>query len=261
MHRSGVFLPCLFLWACTEAEPDRSARVERVQSVQAITVSDGEGAQKTLLIAGILGPDRDLAPEAAIQARQQLNAWLAEAALSHTPTGEPDRYGRTPSDVRLSDGTDLAVRLVETGHAIVWPRPGQGAGFDVLLAAEARARTQSAGGWSAGGFAVRDPDPNRLAPYLDSAQIVQGRVISTGSARDGRVFINFGLDWRTDFTVVADEDTAAQFLAAGTDLSALDGSIIRVRGWLYELNGPSISLQHVAQVELVDAPSASTLLD
>ena len=80
--------------------------------------------------------------------------------------------------------------------------------------------------------------------------------MSTGAARDGRVFLNFGLDWRTDFTAVADEDAAARFSEAGMDLRALEGAVIRVRGWLFALNGPAIALRHPAQIELVDAPAA-----
>jgi hypothetical protein len=148
---------------------------------------------------------------------------------------------------------------VEAGWLVVWPRLGQEVEFGALYAAEARARDADAGAWGQGAFVVRDPDPNRLAQHLDSAQIVEGRVISTGAARDGRVFLNFGLDWRTDFTAVADEGTAQRFAEAGVDLRSLDGAVIRLRGWLFALNGPAIALDHPAQLEIVDAPTASTI--
>jgi hypothetical protein len=179
--------------------------------------------------------------------------------LTHIPAGDPDRYGRIPSVARTPEGRDLAVTLVEAGWLMVWPRLRQDVDFDALYAAEARARDADTGAWGEGVFAVRDPDPNRLAQHLDSAQIVEGRVVSTGAARDGRVFLNFGLDWRTDFTAVADEDAAERFGEAGLDLQSLEGAVVRVRGWLFELNGPMITLDHPAQLEIVDAPTAPTI--
>lgn len=251
----------LTVGACADGPaPARSAAaVEQVRSAHSITILDEEGQAQTLLLAGVTGPDRDAAPEAARRARAALEELVGAAQFIHTPAGDPDRYGRTPSVVRLDGGADVGEALLEAGWLMVWPRLGQEADFDRLYAAEARARQANAGAWGPGAFAVRDPDPNRLAQHLDSAQIVEGRVVSTGSARDGRIFLNFGLDWRTDFTAVADEDAAQRFTEAGLDLRSLEGAVVRVRGWLFALNGPTIALDHPAQLEIVDAPSASTI--
>ncbi len=259
MHRSGVFLLAAFLLSCSGPAPEQPAVVERARSVHSLSITDIDGARQTLLIAGIQGPDRDQAPDAAIQARAALDALIEDAAITHSPVGEPDRYGRIPSAIMLGDGSNLAVTLIEQGWALAWPREGQEIDLGSLYDAEASARDADAGAWALGAFSIRDTDPNRLAPHLDSAQIIEGRVISAATARDGRVFLNFGLDWRTDFTAVADEDAVARFNEAGLDLMALEGAVVRVRGWLYELNGPSISLRHPAQIELVDAPQAPTL--
>ncbi len=258
MHRSGVFL-LLFLTSCGQAPPPQVSPVEDVRSAHALTILDAQSEPQTLLIAGTRAPDDEVAPEAAREARAALDQLLAHGQVTHSPAGEPDRYSRTPSQVTLGNGDDLGRVMVERGWLMVWPRLGQEADFPLLYAAEANAREAQAGAWARGDFAVRDTDPNRLAQRLDSAQIIEGRVISTGTARDGRVFVNFGLDWRTDFTAVADGDAAARFVEAGVDLRALEGTVIRVRGWLYELNGPSLALQHPAQIELVDAPTAREL--
>jgi len=261
MHPSGVLLfsSIMLLSACGSAPPAETSAVEQIRSAHAITILGDDGQAQTLLLAGVTGPDRDAAPAAARRARAALERQIGSGGLSHSPAGDPDRYGRIPSAVRATDGSDLAVTLVEAGWLMVWPRLGQEADFDTLYAAEARARETNAGAWGEGAFAVRAPDPNELAQHLDSAQIVEGRVVSTGAARDGRVFLNFGLDWRTDFTAVAEEDAAQRFTEAGRDLQALEGAVIRVRGWLFELNGPTLALDHPAQLEIVDAPTASTI--
>jgi micrococcal nuclease len=261
MHPSGVFCfsSLIFLAACGSAPPTETAAIEQVRSAHSVTILDDAGQAQTLLLAGVTGPDLDAAPEAARRARAALEAEIASAVLTHLPVGDRDRYGRIPSVVRTPDGDDLAITLVEAGWLVVWPRLGQDADFAALFGAEARARAAEAGGWGEGAFAVRDPDPNGLAQQLDSAQIVEGRVVSTGAARDGRVFLNFGLDWRTDFTAVADEEAVERFAEAGVDLGSLEGAVIRIRGWLFELNGPTIALNHPAQLEIVDAPTASTI--
>ncbi len=244
----------IFLAACGQTSSSEPAVLEQVRSVQSISITDDEGQEQTLLIAGVRGPDRDASPDAARQARQVVDDLLDQAELSHQAVGDPDRYNRIPSRVTLGEDLDLARTLVDAGWVMVWPRVGQDVPYDALLEAEATARAAGSGAWGQGVFTVRDPDPNRLAQHLDSAQIVEGRVIDVGSARDGRVFVNFGLDWRTDLTAVADEDAVERFNEAGLDLQDLEGTIIRVRGWMFELNGPSITLSHPAQIEVVDAP-------
>ncbi len=82
---------------------------------------------------------------------------------------------------------------------------------------------------------------------------------STGEARNGRVFLNFGADWRTDFTISASRATRNRFEAAGVRLETLDGAVVRVRGWLQEENGPMIILTHPAQLDIIDAPEPRTL--
>lgn len=244
--------------SCTPAppEPRVEARAERVFSGTSFQADTAEGATAVVL-AGVTGPDRERFPDAAEAARRALLARLetAGAAVTLTPAADPprDRYDRLIAAATTPDG-DLAEQLVREGRLIAWPRAGQHAAFDRLYAAEAAARAENAGGWGAGVFMVRPPDPNSLAQHLDGPVIVEGVVVDTGEARDGRAFVNFGLDWRTDFTATADREARRVFEEAGIDLMALEGARVRVRGWLYETNGPSISLRRPAQLEIVDAP-------
>lgn len=229
------------------------------RSAHAFAVMGPDGGMEEHLLSGIAGPDVDLHPEAAVEARAALDALIAGRSLTLSPAGEPDRYDRTPVQARLPDGGDLAAALVETGWAMVWPRDGQAADFAGLLAAEAHARADEAGAWRRGVFTVFTPDPNTLAQQLDSAVIVEGRVVSSGESRQGRLYLNFGLDWRTDMTLSATPAVRAQFAEAGLDLATLEGAVVRARGWLYAENGPMIALTHTAQLDVVDAPQAGRL--
>jgi endonuclease YncB( thermonuclease family) len=244
------------------AAPAAEGRAGPVWSGVGFAVNDTAAGPGGVVLAGVTAPDADRHPTAAEAARRALADHLeaGEGRVLVRPAAEPerDRYDRLIAAVETPEG-DLAERLVRDGWLIVWPRAGQNAAFDALYAAEAEARRTGAGGWGEGAFTLDDPDPNRLAQKLDGPVIVEGLVVDTGTARDGRVFVNFGLDWRTDFTATADRDAHDAFESAGLDLTALEGARVRVRGWLYETNGPAISLSHPAQLELVDAPEPRTL--
>lgn len=251
------------LWSCSPS--DRQGRGEGeyapalgARSAHAFVVLDEDGAPRDVLLTGIAGPDQDLFADAALQARAALDALIEGQALSISEAGEPDRYGRTPVQAQLDTGEDLAAALVEAGWAILWPRNDQPADFDRLRQAELTARRARAGGWAGDVFKVHSPDPNALAQRLDSAVIVRGRIVSTGEARNGRIYLNFGLNWRDDMTLSASSQVRQDFEEAGVTLESLDGAVIEARGWLYAENGPMIALTHPDQLAIIDAPIIRT---
>lgn len=246
--------PVGLLAACERAEPVLLGGAERARSATGFTLTTEDGTEE-IVLAGVIAPDRERHPDSAGEARAALDARLGEGQVSVRPASEPerDRYDRLRAEAKIG-GADLAATLVAGGWLMTWPRAGDALDFDALYAAEAEAREASRGAWADGAFAIVGPDPNDLSQRLDSPVIVEGLVAATGEARDGRVFVNFGLDWRTDFTATANREARAVFDAAGVDLAGLDGAQIRVRGWLYDYNGPAIDLVHPAQIEIVDGP-------
>jgi endonuclease YncB( thermonuclease family) len=263
----------ILLTACGErAEQAPAAPVlvrgaGEVASAHAFTIPAEDGTETRVILAGVATPRPDAAPEAAALARAHLEGLLSEAGtgLSIVPAAQGDsldRYGRVQARAvfaRGSDELDVGGEMIADGWAVVWPRDGFDLPLEDFMAREADAREQARGAWGLGAFAIRDPDPDRLAQHLDSAQIIEGRVTSTGEARNGRVFLNFGADWRTDFTISASRATRNRFEAAGVRLETLDGAVVRVRGWLQEENGPMIILTHPAQLDILDAPEPRTL--
>ncbi|MBF0393872.1 MAG: thermonuclease family protein, partial [Alphaproteobacteria bacterium] len=81
--------------------------------------------------------------------------------------------------------------------------------------------------------------------------LVEGRVVKVAETR-GKTYLNFGADWRTDFTVTLDAAARRLFLAAGRDPAGLEGRLVRVRGWLESWNGPLIEASHPEQIEVVE---------
>jgi hypothetical protein len=93
-------------------------------------------------------------------------------------------------------------------------------------------------------------DTEKLGRLSQSYQLVEGVVAKAGEA-DGRVYLNFTKDWRTDFTIAVEPKDVPAFTAAGLDLRSLTGRRVRVRGWMEWRNGPMIVADHPEQIEVL----------
>ena len=158
-----------------------------------------------------------------------------------------DRHGRLHAQVHRDDGAWLQTEVLRRGFARVRSVPGDRAHVDDLLAVEAAARSAKLGIWSHPFYAVRTPAA--VAHDVDSFQIVEGRVVE--AVRVGkRIYLNFGDDWRSDFTVSIPARLLPRFEAAGLAPLSLSGRVIRVRGWIISYNGPMIDVDHPEQIEV-----------
>ena len=133
--------------------------------------------------------------------------------------------------------------------ARVYSFPDNRAIVDEMLAAEGRARRAGAGIWGNDWYAIRTPDAT--VHDIGSFQLVEGRVVSAADVR-GTIYLNFGADWRSDFTVKVTKRSRRSFAADGLDLLALENRVIRVRGWLDDYNGPMIEATHPEQIEVLE---------
>lgn len=119
-----------------------------------------------------------------------------------------------------------------------------------LLAREARARELGLGLWALPAYAVRPAVP---APWQDIGRfvLIEGRISAVAETRE-RTYLNFGTDWRSDFTASVSRADRKLFVAEGVSLVALQGHTVRLRGWLESRNGPMITLTHPEQIERID---------
>jgi hypothetical protein len=89
---------------------------------------------------------------------------------------------------------------------------------------------------------------------VGSFQLIEGRVVEAARRAD-RWYLNFGEDWRSDFTVIIPAQALHDFAAAKVDPYALRGRVIRVRGWVESFNGPMIEAVIPEQIEIIDEPA------
>ncbi|NQV46758.1 MAG: thermonuclease family protein [Rhodospirillaceae bacterium] len=160
-----------------------------------------------------------------------------------------DRHGRLLAHLYTEEGTWIQGALLAAGLARVYSFPDNRALVPDMLVLERAARRDGKGIWSVPFYAVRGPE--NLEALIDTFQLVEGRVLDAAFVR-GNTYLNFGADWRTDFTVMIDRDAAKLFKAAGDDPLAMKGARIRVRGWLNKRNGPMIEVSHPEQIEKLD---------
>ncbi len=239
-------------------EPDWNAplAVARVLSGERLQLEDG----RTVRLAGIRVPgtpsDDGQSGDAADVAG---SAAAARTALLHLLAGQPvrlglaaaryDRYGELAAQVERADGLWLQGELLERGLAQVQTRPGEVERAALMLEREHVARAAGRGVWADPARAPRSAAG--VANAVGSFQIVQGQVRRVGATNDF-IYLNFGPDWRRDFTLrIRRADLDDDFAGSGIDVLALEGRRIEVRGFVLEAGGPLIELSHPEQIEVL----------
>lgn len=162
-----------------------------------------------------------------------------------------DRYGRALAHLaRQPDRLWVQGAMLARGLARVYSFPDNRAGVAEMLALERAARAAGRGIWGHPFYAIV---PHRRAGrYIGTFQLVEGRVHRTAVIRRW-AYINFGPDWRTDFTVSIRRRALGPFRERfGRRLKRLEGKRIRVRGWLGSYNGPVIEATHAEQIEVLE---------
>lgn len=164
-----------------------------------------------------------------------------------------DRYGRWLAHLHVIEGGAPGLwvqgEMLRLGMARVYSFPDNRALVAEMLALEREARAAERGIWALPYYAVRGTDPGLLAPYRGTFQVIEGRVADAADVK-GTVYLNFGADWKTDFTVAIDRRNRDTFDGA-FDPTGLSGAAVRVRGWLKSRNGPMIEATHPEQIEIL----------
>jgi micrococcal nuclease len=222
--------------------------VAEVLAGDLVRLADG----RTVRLAGIrVSPPEDgqAGPgRFAEQARRELSALLEGRAIRLAPSEMPyDRYGRLVAQIERADGLWLQGALLERGLAQVQTRPGEAARADRMLALEQTARAGRRGLWADPELTAQDA--SAVDGRTGRFRIVRGRVLRVAST-ERYVYLNFGADWRTDFTVRV-RRAALSGALAGLDRAGLAGRLVEVRGIVLEAGGPLIELSHPAQMQVV----------
>ncbi|MCL4765671.1 MAG: thermonuclease family protein [Hyphomicrobiaceae bacterium] len=238
-----------------EAQPARA--VVRVIDAETLMLDDGAEVR----LVGALAP-RAMdggADEAAWPLEQAAKAELDRLALGRSVElgvagRRTDRYGRLLAQVFVQDAGEriwLQGEMLRSGHARAYVLPGSADCMDDLAAAERQARESRAGLWAHAAYQVRPASrPWDLMRFRSTYQTVEGQVVSAADVR-GQIYLNFGANWRDDFTATIRPAHKAAFAEHKLDLKALERRRVRVRGWIERRSGPMIELYHPSQIEVL----------
>ncbi len=166
--------------------------------------------------------------------------WLAHLHLKTGGSGTPQRGF---DNARWVQGAMLSL-----GLARVYSFADNRSAVAEMLARERAARAARRGIW--GHAYYRILDHLEAGRHINSFQLVEGRVLTVAPTR-ARVFLNFGQNYRTDFTLVIERRNLKHFEDRGRRLVELAGKRVRVRGWLKRRNGPMIAVTHPEQIEML----------
>ena len=156
-----------------------------------------------------------------------------------------DRYGRERVVATLAGSRDTAQEmLLRAGAALFYPTEAfpQTAKWQ---AAEASARQAQRGWWR--DAPIQSPETTASMP--EGFLLVEGVVTRVYRGRDA-LYLNFGEDWKTDFSI---KIPRGAWRAFGKEFTVSEGSRLRGRGSLQSENGPMLVLTRPEQLEVLYA--------
>ena len=162
--------------------------------------------------------------------------------------GRTNRLGHSLAHLeRQSDKTWVQGTLVRLGLVQARPMQENPEMADQLYALEQAAREDKLGIWAEGGAVITPAEAENL---MNSFQIVEGRVRSA-AIKQNRIYLNFGKNWRTDFTVSIAPENRRHFSKARLNPLEWNGRVVRVRGWVESYNGALIEINHPSAIEIL----------
>lgn len=260
-----LFLSLVFFaWlagAPAAAETVHTGKVTEIVDGDTLFVTPGLEDSGEIRLVGIQAPKLPLGRKhfkirpLANEAKQALADMTLGKSLGLSFGGaRRDRYGRWLAHLHVIEGAAPGLwvqgEMLRIGMARVYSFPDNRALVKDMLALERDARANGRGIWSNPFYHILNPNVDVLSQKLGTFQLIEGRVLDAAKVK-GTVYLNFGADWRTDFTISIPREALKLFEVDGVDPLSLIGESVRVRGWLIKRNGPMIRATHPEQIELL----------
>lgn len=232
-----------------ELKQTRTARIDTVIDGLTVLLKDGKIVRLSgLEIAGQYDPAAEDTSVAAKQALETLLPEGTEVTLYQTRMAKKGRLNRMGHHLAHLEKKNETIwvqgALLRQGLAYALPTSDTPEMAAQMYAAESAARNAKTGLWE--NSSVLSPDTAEQA--IGRFAVVEGVVRSAATAKNN-IYLNFGSDWRTDFTVMIAPSVRKELARTGIDPLSLAGETIRTRGWLRSYNGPMLELDHPSLLE------------
>ena len=255
-----LFIILIFTTSAGKAEQqDLRKQLKKSTTQKVIKITDGDTVilkdQTRVRLVGIQAPKLPLG-------RKNFKGWplgfeskkmLSDLVLDKYVTlyfggQKKDRYGRALAHLFLDDGLWVQGELLKYGMARVYTFPNNRAITPEMMQAEQIARQNNSGIWAMNFYKPKEQKTS--GKYHNSFQVVTGTVKNVAKVR-GTYYLNFGEDWKEDFTIVIKSRASRKFIKAGINPESYSDKKIEVRGWLKSYNGPMIEATHPEQIMII----------
>jgi hypothetical protein len=226
MLRAAAVFAALVFCSISTAHAAQTERVVAVAADGSMTLATSGAA----VLADIYAPQPDV-----------LAQWLMEYALQKEfpfrARGGDDRYGRARVESSLQED------VLNDGAAVFYASTGTIS--DAWRVAESRAREAKRGVWDERAATVLTT-ADKADAAVGTFRVVEGSITRIYEAKRA-TYINFGADWREDFSITIPASLRRSMKPMLQQLKA--GQKIRVRGFITQENGPMIRLMHRDNME------------
>lgn len=119
-----------------------------------------------------------------------------------------------------------------------------------LLALENSARQEKRGIWQNEFYAIHSATTIKAA-NPPRFEMVEGKVIGIFQKKGQDAYLDFGQDWKNDFSARIPQISQKFFTRGKMRIEELAGKNLRLRGWVFEKNGPMMEITTPAQIEIL----------
>lgn len=185
--------------------------------------------------------------------------------VKRTDKGRTNRMGYHLAHIVIKNSDEwIQGSLISQGLARVRPSTLNIEMAGQMSTLELKARQEQQGLWNpdkhGDTYAMLTPETAEKA--MHGWAVIEGKVRANAMAKN-TVFLNFGSDWRTDFTIGIPSKIRRELSNSGIDPMQFAHKTVRVRGWVEGYNGPYVELMHPVWLEIIDdlpAPSEGVSL-
>ena len=243
-----LFLLSVFMPLAAWAYP---AEIAEVFDGDTVLTTKGEHIRLVNINSPEVAHENKLAEPYGDAARTYLTGRVKGKKVEVTPAKKKlDKYKRTLADVKL-DGKSLNMEMVSVGLAHVYTFPDNSEDVKALLDAENKARAAHKGLWADKRWQVTPASGVVPDDWIGQYRLVEGKVKNVVQVKD-RIYLNFGDNWRDDFTVEIPQKFIRKFAAQQIDPTTFyRNKTLRVRGVLKPVNGVLVTATHPAQLEVL----------
>jgi endonuclease YncB( thermonuclease family) len=247
----------------TELKQAATARVDKVIDGQTVLMTDGKIVRLLGIDYPFMAGDTEGGPSILGKAMLELLLPKGKEVLLYQnksrERGRLNRMGHSLAHLVIKDRDEwVNGALVSRGLAWTATDATNPAMAAQLYALEDAARKAQKGLWSKDSpFGLLTPET--AAQGNGTFRVIEGTVNRAATSKNN-LYLNFGSDWRKDFTVMVTPAIRKGLAKKGVDAMALAGRKIRVRGWLREWNGPFMELETPERLEVLISTAPSPVL-